>query len=226
MASLESPVQPDDLYKYRGRVPLTRPIFQGDVFEVADHACLPDTRRVAILTHPCSMREGVKLRDRITIAHVSTTSSLVPLPWKGHYRIMPLPHLDKSDLFWQINFTEVHTIRSDTLKTDKRIACLEDMGINLLQQRYIFYLTRYVVETDTLYESSANVITEIDLMEEWIDIFADHNSLDLMKEIEREQKEFDEYLTPFREDLLTKSKRAGVRRKVYSEIQRRGANLS
>lgn len=216
MASLESPVQADDLYKYRGQVPLTRPIFQGDIFEVTDHAYLPDTRRVAILTHPCSMRKGVELIDRITIAHISTTSSPIPLPWKGHYRIMPLPDLDQGDLFWQINFDEVHTIHSNTLKTDKRIACLEDMGINLLQQRYIFYLTRYLVETDTLYESSANVITEIDLMEEWIDNFVNPDSLDLMKQIEREQKEFDEYLTPLREDLLTKSKRAGVRRKVHT----------
>ena len=226
MDSLESPIQPGALYKYRGQVPLTRPIFQGDIFEVTGHACLPNTRRVAILTHPCSMRKGIKLRDRITVAHVSITSSPVPIPWKGHYSIMPLPELDQDNLSWQINFAEVHTIHSNTLKADKRIACLADMGINLLQQRYIFYLTRYAVETDTLYESSANVITEIDLMEEWIDYFVSPDSLELMKQIEREQKEFDQYLAPFRKDLLTKSKRAGVRRKVHSEIQRRGANLS
>lgn len=226
MDRLESPSRPDDLYKYRGQIPLTRPLFQGDIFEVADHACLPGTHRVAILTHPCSMRKGVKLRDRITIAHVSTTTSSLPLSWKGHYSVMPLPGLDQGDLFWQIDFAEIHTIYSNTLKADKRIACLEYMGITLLQQRYIFYLTRYAVETDTLYESSANVITEIDLMEEWIDNLIDHGSSDLMKQIEREQEKFDEYIELLRDDLLTESKRAGVRREVYSEIHRRVAKLS
>lgn len=100
------------------------------------------------------------------------------------------------------------------------------MGIILLQQRYIFYLTRYAVETGTLYESSANVITETELMEEWVENLVDYDSPDLMNQIELRQEEFDEYLKPFREELLTKSKRAGVRREVYSEIQRRGANLS
>ena len=201
-------------------------MFQGDIFEVTNLAYLPGNHRVAIITHPCSMRKGIELRDRITIAHVSTTPSPLPLPWKGHYSIMPLPGLDQGNLFWKIDFTEIHTIHSNILKADKRIACLEDMGIILLQQRYIFYLTRYAVETGTLYESSANVITETELMEEWVENLVDYDSPDLMNQIELRQEEFDEYLKPFREELLTKSKRAGVRREVYSEIQRRGANLS
>ena len=226
MDNLESPIQPDDLYKYRGRVPLTRPIFQGDIFEVTDLVCLPDNHRVAIITHPCSMREGIKLRDRITIAHVSTTPSPLPLPWKGHYGIMPLPGLDQDNRFWKIDFAEIHTIHSNILKADKRIACLEDMGIILLQQRYIFYLTRYTVETGTLYESSANVITETELMEEWVENLVDYDSPELMNQIELRQEGFDEYLNPFRKDLLTKSKRADVRRRVHEEINRRVTELS
>lgn len=221
MASLESPPSPDALYRYRADVPLTRPIFQGDIFEVTDPTCSSVNQRVVILTHPCSMRKGVTLRDRLTIAQVTTAKSPVNLPWKGHYRIMPLPDLDSGEEFWQIDFEEIHTISSATLFTDKRIACLEDLGITLLQQRYIYHLTRYQVETKTLYDSSANVMTEVDLMEYWVESLVDDNSSNLEEQIKNQQVQFDECISPLRDELLTESNRASVRRKVYSEIKKR-----
>ncbi len=221
MTTLESPTSSNDLYRYRADVPLTRPIFQGDIFEVTDPTCSSVNQRAVILTHPCSMRKGVKIRDRLTIAQVTTTKSPVNLPWKGNYRIMPLPDLDSGDEFWQINFEEIHTISSATLFTGKRIVCLEDLGITLLQQRYIYHLTRYQVETKTLYDSSANVMTEVDLMEYWIESLVDENSSDLEEQIKHQQAEFDEYISTLRNDLLTETKRASVRRKVYSEIEKR-----
>lgn len=221
VASLESPTSTDDLYRYRVDVPITRPIFQGDVFEVANLACLSGNQRAVILTHPCSMRQGVTLRDRLTIARVTTAKPPVGLPWKGHYRIMPLPDLDLGEEFWQIDFEEIHTISSTTLFVAKRIACLEDLGIALLQQRYIYHLTRYKVETKRLYDSSANVMTEVELMEHWVETLVDYDSSDLEEQIKHQQAQFDKYITPFREDLMTESKRASVRRKVYNEAEKR-----
>lgn len=221
MTSLESPTSSDILYRYRADVPLTRPIFQGDIFEVTDLTCLSGNQRVIILTHPCSMRKGVNLRERLTIAQVTTAKSLVNLPWKGHYRIMPLPDLDSGKKFWQIDFEEIHTLSSEVLSTDKRIACLEDLGITLLQQRYIHHLTRYIVETKTLYDSSANVMTEVELMEFWVESLVDENSSDWEEQINHQQAQFDEYIYPLRDDLLAESNRASVRRKVYKEIAKR-----
>lgn len=221
MAKLESPTRSDNLYRYRADVPLTRPIFQGDIFEVTDLTCLSGNQRVAILTHPCSMRQGVSLRDRLTIAQVTTSKSPIRLPWDGHFRIMPLPDLDSGNEFWQIDFEEIHTIPSKVLSTDKRIACLKDLGITLLQQRYIHHLTRYPVERKALYDSSANVMTEVDLMEFWVENLINKDSSDPAEQIKHQQTEFDKYIKDFRQDLLTKSNRANVRRKVYKEIENR-----
>lgn len=91
----------------------------------------------------------------------------------------------------------------------------------MLQQRYIHYLTRYQVETNTLYDSSANVLTEVELMEYWVESLVGDSSSDLEEKIRCQQAQFDKYITPLRNDLLMESKRASVRRKVYSEIEKR-----
>jgi hypothetical protein len=50
-----------------------------------------------------------------------------------------------------------------------RFACLSPFGVNLLQQRLIWRLTRHEVPTHQLQEVSAHVFEEADLLEEWSD---------------------------------------------------------
>ena len=123
MATLESPTGAEELYRYRGPVPVTRPIFQGDVFTGVELPGFPTPQRVAIVTHPCTMRrEGSELRDRLVVAHVTQTDSPVGLPWRGHFRVMPLPEIEPGDDSWQIDFDEIHTVPLVNLSTEQRIA--------------------------------------------------------------------------------------------------------
>lgn len=55
----------------------------------------------------------------------------------------------------------------------QRLACLSVPGINLLQQRLIWHLTRFEVETFRLHEAFAHTFEEADLLEEWNDVVLD-----------------------------------------------------
>lgn len=223
MASLESPGEPGDLYRYRGLVPATRPVLQGDIFDAVDLPGFGSPQRVAIVTHPCTMRrEGAELRDRLVVALVAQADQPLPLPWRGHFRVMPLPDLDPGGASWQVEFDEIHTVPSALLPTDKRITSLEDRGILLLQQRYIHHLTRYVVETPALHESCIHVLTEADLMEEWSEaLLTDRAGADSEEQIREVQREFDDFISQYREQLKDPTSRATVRRQTFLEIRNR-----
>jgi hypothetical protein len=97
MATLDAPSVSDDLYDSRGdEVSAYRPVFTGDIFldvALADTGNEPKT--VMVLSHPCSMRQGSTLRDRLTVAPVDSRSTKISLKsWTtGHYALMPLPAL-------------------------------------------------------------------------------------------------------------------------------------
>jgi hypothetical protein len=116
MAELESPGVPDELYRYRmPDVPRARPVFQGDVFDRIEIPGLEDGSGLAmVVTHPCTMRqEGGLLRPRLLVCRVRSFNR-VPLPWKRHFRYMPLPHLlpSEGDSHWVASFEDIGSIRS------------------------------------------------------------------------------------------------------------------
>lgn len=95
VADLESPDTADDLYRYRSPdVPRSRPIMQGDVFEGVTIPGLDDGPGLAmVITHACSMRQGPHLRTSVIMARVAPRDQTIPLPWRGHFAVLPLPAL-------------------------------------------------------------------------------------------------------------------------------------
>ena len=91
----------------------------------------------------------------------------------------------------------------------------------LLNQRHAHYLTRFAVETAVLHEQSANVLSEAELLEEWLTASVQLTSGNWRHEVKDETTAFDEFLTPLRDQLKEPSRRAGVRRAVHAEIERR-----
>jgi hypothetical protein len=224
VADLESPTSPDELYRYRGEeVPRTRPIFQGDVFDGVDIPGLGDGSGLAmVITHACSMREGSALRGRLVVARVLPRRNAIALPWSGNFRVMPLPDLIPGvpPGNWSANFEDLGNVVTDCLDLSSRVACLDDRGLVLLQQRLAHHLTRSVVETQVLYEQSANVLTEAELLEEWLSAAIDDAAND-GQAVFRQTADFDTFLGPLRDSLKDPSRRASVRRAVNQEIQRR-----
>jgi hypothetical protein len=82
---------------------------------------------------------------------------------------MPLPELVVGvDQPYSASFEDVSSVASSGLQGLNRLACLGDHGIALLQQRFVYYLTRFVVPTDKLHQVCAPVLAESELQEEWV----------------------------------------------------------
>jgi hypothetical protein len=226
VAELESPDSAEELYRYRGQdVVRARPIFQDDVFEHVEIPGLDDGPGLAmVMTHPCTMRgKGGLLQPRLLMGRVAP-SAIMRLPWKGSFKLFPLPELvpGRTGGHWAVNFEDMGPVRTELLGFDDRIACLDDRGVLLLQQRHTHHLTRYVVETQVLYEQSAPVLVEAELLEEWLGAAlhrVDDQGWDAAQR--QETTMFDDFFSSMRDHLKDASRRAAVRRNVLQEIERR-----
>lgn len=136
---------------------------------------------------------------------------------------MPLPALipDAAPGHWALNFEDLGAVPSKDLDLTKRVACLDDRGVVLLQQRHAHHLTRYVVETEVLYEQSANVLAEAELLEAWLSAAPDDAGEGYDERAAQEATKFDAFVGPLRDDLKDPSRRASVRRSVHQEIRQR-----
>lgn len=223
MTDLESPESADELYRYRGsETNIARPIFQGDVFESVKIPGLDDGPGLAmVLTHACTMRgKHGALRDRLLAGRVRPYQE-VPLPWSRHFKVLPLPQLlEGSGTSHAVHFEESGIVQTALLDVRRRVACLDDRGVLLLQQRHAHHITRHVVETETLFEHTAGLLTEAELLEEWIEASVPEGADDWQGQCDARTKEFDEFMSPHREKLIQVSHHSGVRtvtRKAIAE---------
>lgn len=123
-----------------------------------------------VLSHPCAMRAGPRLRPRVIIAPVSEHQNIPLVEWStGHFRFMPLPALEpeRPDQACAAKLEEPTTIDSQSLPLEDRLASLSDRGIVLLQQRYIHNHSRASIPLGLLHEVSAAVLEELELQESW-----------------------------------------------------------
>lgn len=170
--ALEAPGSPSDLYlaSSAAEVEQARPFMTGDVFDgITIPGSSPESEGLGIvLTHPCSMRaDGVRLIPRLHVASVTAGPQIPLRKWRdGHFKVMPLPELDGGH--YAARFEQMGPVDSASLLPAKRIACLSPYGIHLLQQRFIWYLTRFLAPTHRLAEATASVFEEADLEEEWV----------------------------------------------------------
>jgi len=168
--ALESPSSADELYLAASadEVEAARPVMTGDVFSEVE---IPGTDGIGlgiVLTHPCSMRvDGVNLADRLLMARVATSTDVPLKKWAtGHFKVMPLPGL--LGAHHSASFDEIGLVGSGVLAASERVACLTPFGINLLQQRFVWHLTRFLAPTHLLGEAAEAVFEEADLCEEWV----------------------------------------------------------
>ena len=167
---LECPDAAEDLYlaATRDEVESSRPVLTGDIFEDVDLPGMDSAGLGIVLTHPCSMRtDGVTLARRLLMARVSVSGEIPLEKWKtGHFKVMPLPQL--TGKHFSALFEEMGMVESAILRATNRVACLTPFGINLLQQRFVWYLTRFLASTHRLGEVSEAVFEEVDLCSEWV----------------------------------------------------------
>lgn len=213
-----------DLYTARGpEVNPNRPVFTGDVFDSMPVPGVQDAGPVVVVAHPCSMRgAGARLKANVVVATVTDHTPIGQNAWtRGFFDLTPLPDLVGQDLHVG-SFEHLGQARSTDLQAAGRLACLSQFGVNLLQQRLIWYLTRLEVETFRLQEAFGHFFEEVDLMEDWLDTLT---SVGIA--VSEATSSFDTFLSTdrggrtFRNDLRDPQRRSAVRQACLAEARQR-----
>ena len=192
----------------------------GDVFSDVAVPGLDDAGLAIVLTHPCSMRvDGVNLAPRLLMARVAPSNPIPLHAWRdGHFKVMPLP--DLSGGHHSARFDEIGLVESSSLEQAPRMACMTPYGVHLLQQRFIWYLTRFLAPTHRLAEVTEAVFDEADLHEEWVGKSMSHG-------IETQQaaeafhdwiRSADESGARRQDQLAMRDRRPGLRRQMRTHL--------
>lgn len=227
MADRETPGTAAGLYEARGTVPLALPLLQGDVFREVLIPSFKDEPVIAMITqHPCSMRAGAVLRARLTVATVRKRKTISERDWQGFGATMLLPDLLNDGDDYEADFSDIGVVPSSALSRSSRIAALTNYGVHVLQQRHVFYLTRFTIDVPTLAETFDPIATEMELQYEWVEAALDATpEVDALSVIEKAEQEFTSYLDENnrqrRQQLQETANRADVRRQVRREISKR-----
>lgn len=185
-------IDAEDLYEERGAVSYARPLLQGDVFAgVPVPGLSTEALTVQIVTHPCSMRRGTDLNDRIQVVPVETYQRVSD--WGGHVRVMPLPDLLEDGGYHAAKFVDLSAAAAGELTVDKRIASLSQRGILVLQQRLVMHSTRVDMSVAVFREQSAPVLAEAEMQEIWTEIVLGDDLGDLT-EVAAAGQEFQNWL--------------------------------
>jgi hypothetical protein len=197
-----------------------RPLFTGDVIRGASISGVSDTETVMIIAHPCAMRAGPHLSKHLLAAAVQPHAAEAPARWTdGFYNRMPLPELEGDGGGFHVAWLEqIGLVSTDDLVEGERIACLSTIGVNILQQRLVFYLTRLEVETSVLWEAFSHTYEESDLLEEWTEALRDVDAAPTVS--------FDSWIReglPSRQDRLRDVQyRSQIRAELRAELLQRG----
>jgi hypothetical protein len=208
------------LYLARGpEVPAQRPLFTGDVIDGVAIPGVQDEGTAMIIAHPCSMRSGEILADRVLVAAVVTHDTVPAHKWTdGYYDRMPLPDLRGDGAGFEVaRLGDIGLAASPSLTAGNRIAILSPFGVNMLQQRNVYNLTRVEVPTADFWDAFANTYEEADLLQEWIEELDDGDTEALTAEFEAWIR-----VDSRQERLRDPQQRASVRAEMRKEIRSRG----
>ena len=123
-----------------------------------------------------------------------------------------------------IKFTELHIVATFQLteNLNNRIACLSQMGVNLLMQRWVNHNTRVVIPTHEFQKQLAPVFEEADLQEDWCSELIGAGYTHESAEMEFETWIRNSTLGRSRQDCLKEDQlRSGIRQEMRKELSKR-----
>ncbi len=246
---MEAPRAASELYLARGdEVSPWRPVMTVDVFADVDIPGVEpwdgDEEKLAmVVAHPCAMREGPRLKSRLSVVRVVSCQEILLSEWpKRHFSLMPLPDLAGAAAEGEERESEpppavVHhaaifelrgRVETSALDLAKRRACLTEEGVAYLHQRMCHNDTRHPPSVRELMTACAGVFAEIEQAEEWNEALIDAAVLAepelLHAALERTALDFDAELTvkrtygkkqsSLRDDLDDPTKRPNARRRI------------
>lgn len=157
-----------------------RPLMTGDVLK------LDDGRLVALIQHPCAIRAGTELLERLLTCEVVALDGAQRSSWADEpFSRMLLPIGEHGPL--QIDFRLPVVLSAQQAEAARRVAILERVGVNLLLQRWVHHTSRFVALTTSYDQMCAAEYIEVELLQDALDELVP-NTLDkaaALKEIDR-----------------------------------------
>lgn len=228
---LADPTDMDAILLGTDSVPISRPIMFGDIFQDVSCSRGGDAEGlVMIMSHPCSMRRGAKLKERILTARVSPfDQNLSSRRWRtGYYDLFPVRGPGGPSEQYVVELSELHSADSGCLQLEKRNTSLSDHGVAVLLQRWIYQTSRDPVPHEDLLELIAPVMAEIEMQESWCDaaLEAAEDRSDDNGVVVNASDSFQSYIGRpgeggVRDQIQDASRRASARRQIRVEISRR-----
>jgi hypothetical protein len=213
-----------DLYLARGDdVNPNRPVFTGDVFRNVKIPGVQDEGMGLAIAHPCSFRIGSgQLADRVLTASVEPIAKQGVRAWiKMFFDQMPLTDLEGEHSYRAAFLDKAgRALASDLLATE-RLACLSAFGVNMLQQRLTFSLTRAEIPTFIFNEAFGHTFDEADLLEEWTDILVEAGQT-----IEETTRKFEAFIRDGSPSLQVKLRDPEHRSAVRRACRQKAAELA
>lgn len=252
MDGLWSPQDPVELYyaQLGEDVPLTRPIFQGDVFAAVHLPGHQDDAEnlVMLVTHPCSMMVGNWYIDRMEAVRVRRANAIPFERWNREaFETLPMPNFSPATETslggdFAAFFHERATVATP-LQLEKRVGALSLDGVVALQQRLANETCRVAVGLHLLHGATDPLWAELELLEEWNErliepsLLEEPDSVELLRGLELESKAFYEVLCQpeparsettsysrkftLQEELRVRDRRAAVRNALQGAAKKR-----
>jgi len=232
--NLERPKTPDELYLERGAdVGPYRPVLTGDVFaDVAIPGVGVAHSLAMVISHPCNMRVGDRLRDRIQMLPIVDYQDVPLADWStgAHARVFMLPECQLQEASCAARFDETGMVASGELTPSRRRLALSERGVLMLLQRQVFSQCRVDVPIEHFDKAVAHVLAEAELLEEWNEaLVTDAEGDELVAELATQAKQFDDFMGTteagviLRDQLKEAHRRSNVRRLVRDELARKSA---
>jgi hypothetical protein len=222
IGGLIAPEGDDELFDCEDEALALKPVMTGDVFVGVIVPGEPDPVDLMIAGHPCTIRRGAVLAERVPCARIVRHQSVPYERWpsydKNHF---PLSSAARTGEARCVALWDWLAAPAGELLRSRRRATLQDQGIYIFLQRLIHSLSRFAPPLSVLREASGHVLAEAELEYSWmLELFEEELDSEDMRSL---IGEFDSFMAADDRRALLRADRKRVASQVSAEIARRQA---
>lgn len=221
VGELIAPEGDDELFDCEDDALALKPVMTGDVFVGVTVPGEPDPVDLMIAGHPCTIRRGAVLAERVPCARIVRHQSVPYESWPNYdQNHFPLSSAARAEGRCASLWDWLAAPAGELLRS-RRHATLQDQGIYIFLQRLIHSLSRFAPPLSILREASGHVLAEAELEYTWM--------LELcLEELDSEDMrnliaQFDTFMAADDRRALLRADRKRVASQVSAEIARRQA---
>jgi hypothetical protein len=222
IGELIAPEGDDELFDSDEEALALKPVMTGDIFVGVNVPGEADSVDLMIAGHPCTIRMGALLVERVPCARIVDHQSVPYHRWpsydKSHFPLSGAAGVGNGRC---VSLWDWLAAPAEELLRSRRRATLQDQGIHIFLQRLIHSFSRFAPPLSVLREASGHVLAEAELEYTWmLELFDGELDSPEMRSV---IGDFDAFMRAEDRRMLLSSDRKRVSAQVSAEIAgRRG----